>query len=420
MVTGTTTKTAKKQLKKSTKSQDSASNPSRSDTLSDAKQKPTKKKEPIQQKRETLYPSIRTEMGCPLTADTAKKLLGWQEETENVKFKSDFQLRLPASGGKEGTKVCCTNNIANRHLSMSVVALLKQEILRGNWQLNGEPIIVGSTGLILNGQHTLIALILAAMEWHDSQGKWNDKWKTEPTIDKLVVLGIEESDDVVNTLDTGRPRTLTDVIYRSEYFANVHPRDRIRLARMLDHAIRFTWSRTGAGSDAFAPRRTHAESLDFLRRHQRLLEAVKHVYEENGNTNTVGKYLSPGYASGLLYLMASSKTSEDGEYSVAAQPSEDIIDFSLWEKACEFFVALAAGDAKLDAVRQSLSALIQEDGGSIAERVAVLIKAWGLFVSSKRITTDNLALEYTRNEDGIPILTDSPSVGGIDLGDPVK
>jgi len=418
MVTATKTPRRKTPSSKSTKSQGTASAPSRSDRTSTTKKPKSQKKELATPKREVLYDRLRTQLATPLTADKAKELLGWQEESENVKFGTEFHLRLPAAKDQQGVKVRCNNNISNRHLSLGTVMVLRQEILRGNWQLNGEPIIIGRTGLILNGQHTLIALALAALEWTAKQGQW-DNWKTEPTIDKLVVFGIDETDAVVNTIDTGRPRTLADVIFRSEYFKTVDRRDRQRLARMLDHAIRITWARTGAGSDAYAPRRTHAEALDFLSRHTKLLDAVRHIYEENGTTNTVGKYLSPGYSSGLLYLMAASGTGEDGEYSVTAQPSEQLVDFKYWDKACEFFVLLAAGDVKFDPVRQALSAMIQEDGGSMAERIAILIKAWGLFVSNKRMTTDALALEYSKDEDGIPVLTDSPCLGGIDLGDPV-
>ena len=36
-----------------------------------------------------------------------------------------------------------------------------------------------------------------------------------------------------------------------------------------------------------------------------VLEAAKHIHERNGN-RAIGKYIPPGTASGLLYLMGSS------------------------------------------------------------------------------------------------------------------
>lgn len=366
--------------------------------------------------REVIYPEVQTQLGV-IDVEKAKALLGWTEESENVKFNDEFLLKTP---GDDGVKVRCTNNVINRPLYMSIVRTLTQEILRGRWRLNGEPIIVGRTGLILNGQHTLIALILAAIEWSKSQGKWGDFWPEEPTIEKLVVFGIEETDEVVNTLDTAKPRSLADVIFRSEIFADVHRRDRTKLSKMLDFGIRFAWSRTGAGSDAYAPKMTFSEALDFLHRHPRMKDCVKHIYEENGTNNSIGKYLTPGASSGLMYLFAASATDEDGPYHVSSSPSEEMIDMSRWEKAAAFFVELAGGSPKMDEVRRAIGAMMEEQEASQAARVAVLIKAWGSYVLGRPIKAKDLALEYTNDDDGLPVLTDSPYAGGIDLGDAPK
>src|SRR5690606_21493596 len=162
-------------------------------------------------KREVIYPEVELNLCAgeeSLTAEQAKALLGWQEESENIKLRSNEFV--PLIKNHLGIKVRLNHNLTNRPLYSGIVDKLMQEILNGNWRFNGEPIIVGNTGMILDGQHTLISLILAAAKWHEKSGQYKDKWKTEPTIDKLIVYGVSEEDSVVNTINTGKERSFYD------------------------------------------------------------------------------------------------------------------------------------------------------------------------------------------------------------------
>ena len=114
-------------------------------------------------------------------------------------------------------------------------------------------------------------------------------------METLIALGCDEDDEVVNTINTGKPRSMTDIVYRSEIFSGVKKSERVKLARMLEHAVKFVWSRTGH-SDAFSLRRTLAESLEFVHVHPRLVDCVKHIHEENGEEKRISKLLSPGYS----------------------------------------------------------------------------------------------------------------------------
>lgn len=332
----------------------------------------------------------------------------------------------------EGRKVRCWNNTNNRPLYRAVVEVLKQEHLMRRWRFNGEPIIVGKTGLVLNGQHQLIALILAEQERTGPDGgRWNRYWKTPVTMEKMVVRGIEEDDGTVNTMDTCKSRSLADVVFRSEYFANLGMADRRAASRMSDYAIRFLWHRTGADRTEKAVRRTHSESLDFLARHGHLLRAVQAIIEMNRVEKDddgkplpapIGKYLNPGYAAGLLYLMACSGS--DGEqYRKSTTPSERKLDWSRWDKAVEFWDLLGAGATDFRELRYALGGMANEDGtpgtGTFAEKVAVLCKAWNHFVEGTVLSAGNLELETHEDEDGIRHIVDTGdlNVGGIDLGD---
>lgn len=360
-------------------------------------------KEPEQ--RETLYPEPKARLGM-LTADLAKKYLGWVTPVGEQKFGADRHFIHDLCG-----PVKFTNNVTNRPIYTAVVETLVQEILRGNWELNGEPVIIGKTGLVLNGQHTLIAIVLAAQKWSQAKQSYSDAWPEEPKVSKFVIVGIDESDKVVNTMDTCKPRTLADVFYRSEHFRDMPSNSRKKASRVCDYAVRLLWHRTGAGLDAFTPRRTHAESLDFINRHPTVLRCVKHIIEEDGKDGRIQRYMPPGYAAGMLYLMAASGSNES-LYSESHLPVEaDTVDLKLFDEACNFFVELAAGATGMVPVVEAFIKLA-DTGGTLEERCAVLSKAW---LAYPKVKPDDLKLEY-EIRDGVRYLVEQPTVGGIDLG----
>jgi hypothetical protein len=356
-----------------------------------------KKKPPTQMKK--IYDKPRATMCIgekAITAAMARKILGWEEEEGKDKFGSNH---VPEVTGAYGRKVRLLRNTINRPIYRGVLNTLKQEILC-RWQFNGEPIIIGEYGSLLDGQHSLIALILAVKEWREHQDKWKDHWHEEPRIDKLIVTGVSEDDKVVNTINTCKSRSFMDVVYRdSRFFSDLKHRDRRAVSRITDHAVRMLWSRTGACLDPFAPRRTHSESVDFIERHPRLLEAIKHVYQEDGSQKVLSAYLTPGYLSALLYLMGTSASDVDA-YRAGDPPSEKQLDLSKWNDACDFIVLLAAGGKQLTPLRQAIRNLMDsEEGASVAERCALIINTW------------------QHHANGQEVMIQPPSVGGIDRGD---
>ena len=393
--------------------------------MAKAKAKATKTTTPA---REVRFPEYSTRIAVgddALTVDEARDILGW-EETD------DREAALLTD--RRGKHVLCANNVGNRPLSMPNVDALIQELLRKRWRVNGEPIIIGKTGTVLNGQHSLIALILAEQDREDgfpeSAGYTEDaskiyakNWPNPVTLEKFLVYGVDESDDVVNTMDTCKPHSLWEDICRAPYCAGMKRADRQFAAKATEHAVRLIWHRTGAG-DAFNLRKTHAESLDFIARHERVLEAVKHVIEENGGNSKedgrkIARYVTLGYAAGMMYLMGAS-ASDEAKYYKPASPSEKQLDFKNWDKAQEFWLFLADGSPDFKPVRVALGALANEDtgtGGSMAEKMAILTKAWNLYVEGESFTAKRLELEYHLNEDGTRKLLDADlTLGGIDKG----
>ncbi len=373
--------------------------------------------------REVLYKTVHAvvaDADKPITVDQAKELLGWQEV-------SDASTALLKD--RNGKSIQCCNTTEKqrpytpalaRQWMCEILGKPKQAVnpktsLGGNWQLTGEAIVVGRTGLNIEGQHRLIGLVLAAQEWAKDPKRFPG-WKKEPVLISICVFGIDEAIEVVNVMNTGKPRSLAEALYASGMFNKMNSRDRKILTRMVDYGVRLLWLRTGASINAFAPRRTHAESLDFINRHPKLLKCVQHICEENAD-NHIAKYIGPGYASGLLYLMATSST-DPANYRAADNPNEKQLDWELWSKACDFWVSLAGGEPGFAPVRKALANILDEGGGGLAERCALLIKTWLCYANNKPITDKRLELAYDVDEEGFRTLTECPISGGIDLGIP--
>lgn len=365
-----------------------------------------------------VYPEVKSEVfnEKPITVEMAKDLLGWEEEPEEGNsFGSDYLLL-----DVKKKKIRCKKNMKNRPLYMSNVDSLVQELLMRRWQMNGEPIIISNKGNVLNGQHTLIALILA--EQHRT-GKDKDHWKSighkEPvSLRKIIVYGIDEDDSVINTMDTCKPRSLADVVYRSKFFNKLKGPDRKLAARALDHSVKMLWCRTGADQNPFAPKRTHTEALDFINRHPNLVKAVKQVMEYD-NKGSISNYVSLGYASALLYLMAA--CSDDGdEYRNMEVPSEKGLKLNDWDKACEFWANLS--EPILVYVRQALAILSDSESTirpRLADKIAILAKAWWMFRDGKELTKKNMTVKWVTDENtGATVMLDPLDFAGIDIGDP--
>jgi len=373
------------------------------------------------EEREVVYVKVASYVcdGTELPAlgiEKAKEALGWKEEGKegsNVKYgKNDVLLTYKDASGKV-VKVKCEHNRNNRRLSMGNVSTLKQEILRGRYELNGEPIIIGRYGTLLDGQHTLTALILAHYEWEKDPGLY-PHWKMAPSIKKVIIYGISEEDKVINTIDTGRPRTLSDVIYRSPYFSGLSLQAKNTCSGIAANAIKLLWTRTGENLDGFCAVRTHAESIDFLDRHPRILECVSLIYESAENLGNPLPGL--GVCAGLLYLMGAAKTNPR-EYLNEEHLVETNVNWELWDQAQDFWVLLAdKSNPKFKPIRRVLAQTIEDGDSSPDAKIAIIVKAWELYRLGKAVTEAGLNLTYIEEKNGSIRLNETPVIGGIDIG----
>lgn len=382
--------------------------------------------------RQVLYPEITiNEVLVPpmeVTVELAKEKLGWEEEPEGAKWGEVFFLK-----DMNGTKVRLANNTGNRPYHSDLALNYAQQYLKRQWKVNGETLIIGQTGLTLSCQHRLIGLVLAEQIRTGPQSPhWEEYWDGPVSFMGYLLCGISEDDATVNTLDTGRGRNLADLFYRSEWFAKEKPRDRRVLASMANAAVRMSWARTGHEGDPFSPRFNHAEAMGFFRRYPRLKEAIKHIYAENG-AGGVSHYLTPGYASALLYLMGCSATGDE-QYHAKRKAgneyaSEKQLDFTNWDKACDYWVKLSSGVAQtsggeLPGIKKAMAKLLHECDGEVrnADRIALVVKGWNRYVRGLKVESEkdvDVSDCYTQDENtGEFKHTYTPSVGGIDMGSP--
>ena len=347
-----------------------------------------------------------------LTAKKAKEILRWEEEPKGSSFGKNYLFK-----DRNGKKIRCVNNLFNRPFTVSYSQAYMLEILRGKWKLNGETMIIDRTGMVQDAQHRLVALVWAAQEWSKKPDRWEDYWKTEPTIDTIIVTGIMEDDDTVNTINTGAKRTLSDVIYRSEYFQDFDFNKRRQVAKMTEWAVKVLWRRSGQSSLSKAPKMPHSEALVLVDSHSRILEAVRHVYGEDGSNSNISGYIPAGQAAGLLYLMAGTDTDRD---TYLSSRNEEAIDFNHWDEACDFWTLVAQKGKKVEQLLEELLGFPENVGpGYIRSlREGLVAKSWGLFRRGKAIKKGLIEIKQKVDEDdGKLYIIETPLIGGIDIGD---
>lgn len=395
-----------------------------------------------------------------LMATQAKELLGWTEDEEVAKAAG---FSDPLLTDLYDRKVWCLNNARNRPFTESWAKMIAQDILNRRFAPkgpNGEAVIIGRTGLVLSAQHRLVGLALAEQaRCGPDKHHWVEKWPEdgpnsgECYVETFISYGVDESPETVQTLDNVRPRSLADVLYIDEDVSSkTSGSDRNKLSKIIDFGIRLLWARTGVGhgaNNAFSPRRTHSEALDFVHRHMRLVAAAKHVYQED-KEGSISKKIGLGYAAALLYLMGASNTDPEA-YHCPDGYNEEKVSWKNWNKAVDFWTTFSRMGTKpqdvpeFKALRFARRPLMGQskdepwqgyvftgdrDSGALSEKIAVIVKAWCLFLSGETLTDKRLSLNYAcewsdpdMENDGLITLvafrmTECPDVGGIDIGEP--
>lgn len=405
----------------------------------------------------------------PITAEFAKQLLGWETEPQyaerkmlenparvaagltpwtiaNCQFVDSTEMPPSILQNRQKEKVVCWNSTLNRPFDEKIARKYSQSILTKQWAgpssmvgktVNGETIIIGVSGEVLSGQKRLAALILAAEDWHAQKEHWQAYWPEEPVLDALIVVGVSEDVEIVQTLDDVQPRSLEDEFYVSEEFRDLVPSQRRECSRMLKAAVELLWKRTDAESTnqwgtkqtkdgGWTQHLTHAVSKDFLKRHPRLNQCVREIFKLNGNRSLSLLKLSAGQCATCLYLMGSSESDVDAYRLLSPVPHERVLKWGRFREALQFWTSLAkakeeGAEAEQHPVRLAFDALIDRDAqdlGLAAQKLVTLAKAWSMQCEDKEVTWGSLKLEWHEKRDGSRVLLGRHELlfGGIDCG----
>lgn len=414
-----------------------------------------------------------------ISVDMAKIMLRWETEDdyaarmmadnpklsrEQCKFDdSMFKVKdatsLTDKGMPNGNLCTAWHNLDNREFDAKLAMKYAQDILNRCWAgpstfpdqtINGETIIISREADVESGQHRLVGLIFAGQMWaHDFELDPECKslhrtkiWQEEPFIEGLYVCGVSSDPRVTATIDNGRGRTTGDSIFTSPLFRDCNRKDRAECSRMMDRAITMLWQRTEMKTNnRWESERTASSVRRFRERHPKIEEAVRFVFNLNKSKESGGENprcltnlkINEGCCAAMLYLMAAGETDRE-KYRELECPGEKnekgrkVVDFGRWDAACSFwtFFAKASNDpnSKLAEVHNAVTGLVDPDdpsnSGKLAHKMAVLSKAWALFVADKDIEADDLELHYHQDANGISHLDaeDYADFGGIDNADP--
>jgi hypothetical protein len=234
------------------------------------------------------------------------------------------------------------------------------------------------------------------------------------------------------------------------------------LRHLLFNAVRIIWERCAMKHDPYNPNISETEALDFIARHPSLIDALEVFATEASAKAAIAKFINPGYAAGLHYLMATSGMDDDAvmAYRQADPRTEGLLDLSAWEKSRKFWVGLQKGGKTTKAIVEARMVVVGEPalhkvgpnagkphkkkcddvadiigsysgrvfgegGGTQRERRAVLAKAWVEYSTGGAVTAKNIQLQYdygvlgddgTVQDPSLVAADQRPKFGGIDFG----
>jgi hypothetical protein len=230
-------------------------------------------------------------------------------------------------------------NSKNRHVMRSKVEMWSRAMAAGNWILNGESIKVAGSGILLDGQHRLLAVL-------DSGS----------TIETVVVRGLPEPTQ--ETVDIGDRRSLADILtLRGE-------QNTFLLAASLMVAVRLDMNgNLFSGTGYIWP--SSQELLDYLDENPGIRDSV--IYAGRVK-HSVLRY--PGSLMAGLYFHFSRLDIDDAN--------------AFWERLLDG-VGLDIGQPVLTLRQLLLKDQTNQRRMSTTHRAAVTIKAWNAFRAGRSL-----------------------------------
>lgn len=231
-----------------------------------------------------------------------------------------------------------SRNTHNRNVSRTNYNKVREAMVAGEWELNGEAIKVATNGRILDGQHRLLVSA-----------------ENNLTFTTLIVYGLPS--EIQDTMDTGKARSIGDVLRLNGInAANETAGIATALVRLEKYGIRAALHGTsGGGREGYSV--TSRQVLDRCIAEPSITELISIV-------RNVRKLGTGAVVPGMLYYIFSGIDVDDTEY---------------------FFEKLASGEglesgSPILALRNALISMAGERGAKNRHYLAaIFIKAWNKY-----------------------------------------
>jgi hypothetical protein len=330
----------------------------------------------------------------------------WKTEEADVDAAMAARL-LGVTLNDKGKIADMTKNKANRPFRDAMAKRYGQNMLRGKWEQNGEPILLDEDDNVISGQHRLRAIIWAQAECDKNPGKYG----TEPISYRMVIIsGI--ASDVSDTVDTGQNRTAADVLFRKDYFT-IDQKEVAKVSGVLAAAARLVWLRTNGKVVRDAPKFDHQELISFVDEHEALKDWVKFVYDRYdekqdvaGTSSKMTQLIRCGPLAGLMYLAAACDLDPDnwdGDLNAEMDTKAEVFLIDLMS------ATNLAIDSPILCLRKKL--LSNEKAATKMSRdqlCSTFVKAWNFYLDGTKIKVSDLTLKKTE-------IDEPPRMGGLDV-----
>lgn len=255
-----------------------------------------------------------------------------------------------------------------RPLSKRAVDSLVSSIKEGRWVVNGETIILGNDGTVLDGQHRLWACVISDIP-----------------IQTWVVHGVQGNG--ISTIDTGRVRSNSDMVHMYLNESGLGS----SLEKAVGAAIGLVQSCDMNGKfyvTRFERASKNYEIEEFLRFRPEFKDDAKRIYGNGSKKCPIPLSIAIG-----IYAIAKSGYPEEADHFIQTLYTD---------------IGHNEGDPVLALRRKGLARSKPEDFRRRTDVVACTVKTWNAFVRRDQIKT----VRYSHRNEDFPIMIVSPKFVG--------
>ena len=284
-----------------------------------------------------------------------------------IKLKTSYEFVQVVSANKKLVDGLLMLNSRNRKVNQSVVTDIRDKIVAGAFLLTGDAVVVSNTGVLLNGQHRLLAIKMAKY----------------PPVRFVLCTGFDDASQ--KAMDRHSRRTIYNALTMSlgksisaKMVAIVTTLRRYQLA--VDPSHKFKWER-GAVSVS-----DEAIESFVVAHHKLLVEIMTH------GSNLRASILAPIFIYAFHDRDAAIKFTVKVSKGLGLQESDPAYRL---RAALERLKSVGGHDGQLEIIQTTAAAIIADHKGALVERLR-LVESW----ESAKWKPNFLGLFYQKLREG--------------------